>query len=154
MPSANALTTVQKLYIAYYGRAADAAGQDYWAVELDKAGGALNGIIDAFANAEEAKALYGSGTTVADRITVLYQNILGRAPEPAGLAYWSGEVAAGRLSLGNTALAILDGVQPISLYTTLPPSLAHVAHPRHKRRYVLQPQPDRLGTGLTVALAG
>lgn len=112
MPSANALTTVQKLYIAYYGRAADAAGQDYWAVELDKAGGALNGIIDAFANAEEAKALYGSGTTVADRITVLYQNILGRAPEPAGLAYWAGEVAAGRLSLGNTALAILDGVQP------------------------------------------
>ncbi len=111
MPSANALTTVQKLYIAYYGRAADAAGQDYWAVELDKAGGALNGIIDAFANAEEAKALYGSGTTAVDRITVLYQNILGRAPEPAGLAYWAGEVAAGRLSLGNTALAILEGVQ-------------------------------------------
>lgn len=111
MPSANALTTVQKLYIAYYGRAADAAGQDYWAVELDKAGGALNGIIDAFSNAEEAKALYGSGTTAVDRITVLYQNILGRAPEPAGLAYWAGEVAAGRLSLGNTALAILEGVQ-------------------------------------------
>ena len=114
MPSANALTTVQKLYIAYYGRAADAAGQDYWAVELDKAGGALNGIIDAFSNAEEAKALYGSGTTVADRITVLYQNILGRVPEPAGLAYWAGEVAAGRLSLGNAALAILEGVHPDS----------------------------------------
>lgn len=112
MPSANALTTIQKLYIAYYGRAADTAGQNYWANEMDKAGGSLNGIIDAFATAPEAQALYGSGTTVNERITVLYQNILGRAPEANGLAYWAGEVAAGRLSLGNAALTILNGVPP------------------------------------------
>ena len=112
MPSANALTTIQKLYIAYYGRAADAAGQLYWAELMDQADGSLDGIIDAFANAQEAQALYGSGTTVTERITVLYQNILGRAPDADGLAYWAGEVAAGRLSLGNTALAILEGVQP------------------------------------------
>lgn len=114
MPSANALTTIQKLYIAYYGRAADAAGQNYWATEMDNAGGSLNGIIDAFATAPEAQALYGSGTTVNERITVLYQNILGRAPEADGLAYWAGEVAAGRLSLGNAALSILNGVPPNS----------------------------------------
>lgn len=114
MPSANALTTIQKLYIAYYGRAADAAGQNYWANEMDKAGGSLNGIIDAFATAPEAQALYGSGTTVNERITVLYQNILGRPPEADGLAYWAGEVAAGRLSLGNAALSILNGVPPNS----------------------------------------
>ena len=114
MPSANALTTIQKLYIAYYGRAADAAGQNYWANEMDKAGGSLNGIIDAFATAPEAQALYGSGTTVNERITVLYQNILGRAPEADGLDYWAGEVAAGRMSLGNAALSILNGVPPNS----------------------------------------
>lgn len=111
MASSSALTTVQKLYIAYYGRAADAAGQLYWADQLDLADGALVGIIDAFANAPEAQALYGSGTTPAERITVLYQNILGRAPDPAGLDYYVGEVNSGRLSLGNTALAILNGVQ-------------------------------------------
>lgn len=114
MPSANALTTIQKLYIAYYGRAADSAGQRYWAELMDNAGGSLDGIIGAFANAPEAQALYGSGTTVNERITVLYQNILGRAPEADGLAYWAGEVAAGRLSLGNTALAVLNGVHPDS----------------------------------------
>ena len=54
MPSANALTAIQKLYIAYYGRAADAAGQNYWATEMDNAGGSLNGIIDAFATAVPA----------------------------------------------------------------------------------------------------
>lgn len=112
MPSANALTTIQKLYIAYYGRAADAAGQRYWADLMDQANGSLDGIVDAFATAPEAQALYGSGTTVNERITVLYQNILGRSPDADGLAYWAGEVAAGRLSLGNTALAVLNGVQP------------------------------------------
>lgn len=112
MPSTNALTTIQKLYIAYYGRAADAGGQRYWAELMDNAGGSLNGIIDAFSTAPEAQALYGSGTTVNERITVLYQNILGRAPEADGLAYWASEVAAGHLSLGNAALAILEGVQP------------------------------------------
>ena len=128
MPSANALTTVQKLYIAYYGRAADAPGQNYWAGELDKAGGSLNGIIDAFSNAQEAKALYGSGTTVNERIAVLYQNILGRAPEANGLAYWAGEVTAGRLSLGNAALAILNGVSPASTDGSLVNNRLAVAH--------------------------
>ncbi len=111
MASSSALTTVQKLYIAYYGRAADGAGQQYWADQLDLASGSLVGIVDAFANAPEAQALYGSGTTPTERIAVLYQNILGRAPDPAGLDYYAGEVNSGRLSLGNAALAILDGVQ-------------------------------------------
>lgn len=114
MASAAALTTVQKLYIAYYGRPADAGGREYWASELDKAGGSLAGIINNFAGAPEAQALYGSGTTTADRVTVLYQNILGRTPDAQGLAYYAGEVDGGRLSLGSLALAILDGVQPTS----------------------------------------
>lgn len=111
MASASALTTIQKLYIAYYGRPADAGGREYWATELDKAGGSLAGIINNFASAPEAMALYGAGTSVSDRVKVLYQNILGRSADAAGLAYYVGEVTAGRLSLGNAALAILDGVQ-------------------------------------------
>lgn len=124
MASAAALTTVQKLYIAYYGRPADAGGREYWASELDKAGGSLAGIINSFAGAAEAQALYGSGTTTADRVTVLYQNILGRTPDAQGLAYYVGRVEGTwkepdgtippPLSLGSLALAILDGVQPTS----------------------------------------
>ncbi len=101
----------QKLYLAYYGRAADAGGQQYWADQLDQTGGSLVGIIDAFANAPEAEALYGSDTTPTERITVLYDNVLGRPPDPGGLDYYTKEVSDGRLSLGNAALAILDGVQ-------------------------------------------
>ncbi len=122
MASAAALTTIQKLYIAYYGRPADAGGREYWASEVDKANGSLTGIINNFAGAPEAQALYGTGTTTADRVTVLYQNILGRAPDPQGLAYYVARVDGTwkepdgtippPLSLGNLALAILDGVQP------------------------------------------
>ncbi len=111
MATSSALTTVQKLYIAYYGRAADAAGQVFWADKLDAAGGSLVGIIDAFATSAEALALYGTGTTATQRITTLYQNILGRNPDTPGLNYYVDQVNRGKLTLGNAALAILDGVR-------------------------------------------
>lgn len=40
------------------------------------------------------------------------------------------------------------------IHNSSQPGPAHVAHPSHKRRYVLQPQPDRLGARLSIALAG
>ncbi|MDD2545627.1 MAG: S8 family serine peptidase [Burkholderiaceae bacterium] len=103
------LSTIQKIYIAYYGRPADPAGQQYWGNELEKAGG-LDKVIDNFAGAPESQALYGGASTTADRITVLYQNILGRAPDTAGLNYYAGEVDGGRITLGKLALSILNGV--------------------------------------------
>ncbi|MDD2547095.1 MAG: DUF4214 domain-containing protein, partial [Burkholderiaceae bacterium] len=112
MATSAALATVQNLYISYYGRPADVAGQRFWADKLDAAQGSLVGIIDAFATSAEAQALYGAGTTVTDRITVLYQNILGRAPDVPGLNYYVDQVNRGKVSLGNVALSILDGVKP------------------------------------------
>ncbi|MDD2547349.1 MAG: DUF4214 domain-containing protein [Burkholderiaceae bacterium] len=115
MATSTALVTIQKLYIAYYGRAADSDGQVYWANRLDTAQGSLTGIVDAFANSAEAQAIYGTGTTTTDRVTTLYQNILGRTPDPVGRDFYVGQVDSGRISLVNLALAILEGVRPGSI---------------------------------------
>ncbi|MDD2547704.1 MAG: SwmB domain-containing protein, partial [Burkholderiaceae bacterium] len=111
MAQPTSLSTVQKLYIAYYGRPADVAGQTFWGDKLDAAQGSLVGIIDAFATSAEAQALYGASSTARERVTVLYQNILGRNPDTAGLNYYVDQINRGKLSLGNAALSILDGVQ-------------------------------------------
>ncbi|MDD2545382.1 MAG: DUF4214 domain-containing protein [Burkholderiaceae bacterium] len=110
-----ASSIVQKLYIAYYGRAADPAGQLYWADKLNAAQGSLVGIVDAFAHSAESEALYGTRSTHAAHVTVLYQNILGRNPEPAGLNYYVDQLNRGKLSLVNVALSILDGAQGADL---------------------------------------
>lgn len=111
MPTTTSINTIQKLYIAYYARPADPTGLNYWANALDSNSTGINAIVDTFASSTEAQSLYGSATSVADRITVLYQNILGRTPDAPGLAYYQGEVEAGRLSLGKAAIALLEGAQ-------------------------------------------
>lgn len=48
MATQESLDLVQYAYIAFYGRPADKAGQEWWAEQLDANGGDLSAIIDAF----------------------------------------------------------------------------------------------------------
>lgn len=99
---------VQRVYIAYYGRPADSGGLQYWAGQLNSVAGNLNAIIDAFANSEEANSLYGS-STYAERIANIYQQLLGRQPEPEGAAWWLNQLQTGQKTLANLALDVLYG---------------------------------------------
>ncbi len=82
---------VQELYVGLLGRAADKAGLDYWVGELNKAGTTLSleNVRANFVNEQaEYKAIYGD-LSRADTVTQVYSNLFGRAPDAAGLAYWS-----------------------------------------------------------------
>jgi hypothetical protein len=103
---------LEQLYLAYFGRPADFDGLvfytsnpnfDIWSVAA------------AFSASPESQALYGTGVAPnfisAATINAIYQNLFNRDAEPAGLAYWAGEVAAGRLSAAGAAYGILLGAQ-------------------------------------------
>jgi hypothetical protein len=111
MAVADHFDTVQKIYIAFYQRPADPAGLRYWAERVEVAGGDTATVINAFANSEEATALYGDITeeNIGETITAIYQALFGRAPDAAGLAYYEEAFANGELSAGTIALQILDG---------------------------------------------
>jgi hypothetical protein len=100
-------SNVQKAYVAYYGRAADPAGLDYWASQLDAAG-SLNAIIVPFGNSLEFKTRYG-GLTNTQLVTKIYQQTLGRGPDQGGLDYYVGELSAGRRTLQSITLDVLFG---------------------------------------------
>nr|WP_282598128.1 DUF4214 domain-containing protein [Acidovorax sp. JG5] len=104
----SAATLVQKAYIAYYGRPADPEGLLYWSGRIEKEG--VDAVIDTFGSAPEAQALFGGMTNEA-MVQQLYQQILGRPAEPAGLEYWVGELTSGRLSAASIALKIILGAQ-------------------------------------------
>ncbi len=108
MATQASLDQIQNLYIAFYGRPADLAGQTYWADELEAANGDLTAIIDAFASSEEYDSQYGDLTN-EELVNALYQQILGRDAEDAGLEYYVGELEAGNITEGGIALAILNG---------------------------------------------
>lgn len=100
--------TVEKLYIAYYGRNADKDGTAYWSARLDDEGGSLTSIIDAFANSAEAQGLYG-GMTNENKITTIYQQLFDRMPDTGGLNFYTEQLAGGTMTQASIMLNILDG---------------------------------------------
>ena len=84
---------VFRLYRATLGRDPDTAGFLDWAGRLAE-GLAWRGAVAGFVESREFTAVYGA-TTDAAFVTLLYQNVLDRAPDAAGLAHWTGHLAAG-----------------------------------------------------------
>lgn len=108
MAAAAYYDAVQKLYIAYYGRPADPLGLQYWSNEIEKAGGKIDAVVNAFGNSDEAKAIYGD-LGLAAQINNVYQNILGRPAETGGLTWYAQEIQAGRITLAGLAQAVIAG---------------------------------------------
>jgi hypothetical protein len=101
---------VMQAYVAYYGRAADPAGLEYWAGRLEEAGGNLDAIIQAFGESEEFNSRFGGLDTEA-LVRNIFQQLFNRDPDPAGNAFYTERLESGALSLQSIALNVLDGAQ-------------------------------------------
>ncbi|MDR3742682.1 MAG: DUF4214 domain-containing protein [Terracidiphilus sp.] len=99
---------VQQAYLAYYGRPADPAGQQYWVNQLTAANGNLNSIINAFGNSAESTALYGGSSTAA-QVNAIYQTLFGRAADVTGLNFYVNGIVSGQYTLASVALNIYNG---------------------------------------------
>ncbi len=76
-----------RMYQAAFDRAPDAVGLGFWIAMMDK-GVTQQQVSAAFVDSPEFKALYGAHPTNEELVTRLYNNVLHRAPEPAGKAFW------------------------------------------------------------------
>src|SRR4051794_37689134 len=99
---------VQQAYLAYYGRPADPAGQQFWVNQLTAANGNLNSIINAFGTSAESTALYGGSNTAA-QVNAIYQTLFGRAADVTGLNFYVNGIVNGQFTLASVALNIYNG---------------------------------------------
>lgn len=111
MAASTYFAQVQQLYIAYFGRPADPVGQNYWATQIDAANGSIASLIAGFSASTESAALFGNKSTI-DKVTAIYQNAFGRAPEPAGLAYWVAQLDSGKVSQAQASWTIQQSAGP------------------------------------------
>lgn len=111
MAASTYFAQVQQLYIAYFGRPADTIGQAYWAAQIDAANGSIASVIAGFSASAESAALFGNKSTI-DKVTAIYQNAFGRAPEPTGLAFWVAELDSGRVSQAQASWTIQQNAGP------------------------------------------
>lgn len=87
------LAEATRLYRAYFGRPPEAAGLLYWSGRM--AGGLTSAEVGRlFGGTPEFRATYGTSSNAAV-VDEAYRNTLGRAPEPTGLAYWTGRLDQG-----------------------------------------------------------
>lgn len=83
-----------RLYQAAFHRTPDAGGVGYWIAQLDN-GASLRDVAQQFVGSAEFTALYGAAPSDNAYITALYSNVLHRAPDAAGFAYWGGAMHNG-----------------------------------------------------------
>jgi hypothetical protein len=86
---------VMRLYDAALDRLPDRGGFEFWVGALQK-GGALSSLASGFLSSEEFAARFGDASADdAAFVDRLYQNVLGRAGEAEGRAFWGDSLGKG-----------------------------------------------------------
>jgi len=87
--------SVYMLYQATFNRTPDAAGLGYWIAQVDKGANIITNVAASFIQSPEFVAKYGSNSSNASYVDNLYQNVLHRAGESGGVAYWNQQLNTG-----------------------------------------------------------
>ncbi|PZW50324.1 hemolysin type calcium-binding protein [Humitalea rosea] len=88
------VSQVARLYLATLGRASDATGLGYYVAAIEAGTQTLNDISAGLVASAEFGARYGNPGN-SDFVTLLYANVLNRAPDSGGLAYYVARLDAG-----------------------------------------------------------
>ena len=110
-PSATPSERLTRLYAAYFKRLPDFGGYTYWVGKV-RSGTSLTKASDTFAASSEFKRTYGSLSNKAF-VTLVYKNVLGRAPDSGGASYWLGRLDRMVVSRGGTMIAFSESSENI-----------------------------------------
>jgi hypothetical protein len=95
----NTTAPVVRLYFAYFNRIPDYPGLTFW-INFSKAGHSLDEISNFFAGSAEFTSTYGSLDN-SQFVNLVYQNVLGRAPDSGGFTFWVNQLNTGQMSRGQ-----------------------------------------------------
>ncbi len=87
------ISPVARLYFAYFLRLPDYDGITFW-INFYRSGNPLESVSNYFAQSPEFQSRYGALDNT-QFVTLVYNNVLGRAPDSAGLAFWKGRLDQG-----------------------------------------------------------
>jgi Domain of unknown function (DUF4214)/PKD domain len=99
-----------RLYRAAFGRSPDVRGFGYWKNVLDSKTFSIDQVALDFLSSKESQTLYGNVLPNAEFVARIYQNVLGRTGDPAGIAYWITALERGE-SRSTVLLAIADSTE-------------------------------------------
>ena len=132
------LAAVQQLYVGYLGRAADSAGQQFWANAIANGTATIASVATGFTLSAEYKAAYGGLTTDA-LVEKVYNNVLGRTPDAEGKAFWVAALASGKVTADTLVATIVTNLGALDQQTI------------NNKVFVAQTYTDNVGANYNVA---
>ncbi|MFC6585874.1 DUF4214 domain-containing protein [Sulfitobacter pacificus] len=108
--SAAQMESFIELYIAYFNRAPDAIGLNFWGTAFAN-GTSLQEIAELFIDQQETRQTYPASMDVESFATAVYHNVLGRTADAAGFNFWINALETGAVARGQFILALLDGTK-------------------------------------------
>lgn len=99
-----------EMYVAYFDRAPDALGLQYWASRIVE-GMSLTEIAKSFFVQPETLAAFPATISTTQFVWQVYENALGRAPDSGGLAYWVNDLNSGAQTRDAFMLAVIYGAR-------------------------------------------
>jgi len=118
--SLSAAQQIQLIYTAYFGRAAEPGGFNFWEPVLSEGVQSLSEIADGFFNQPETREVYNLDPGVTSTTELpstflflkdVYENLFGRLPEPGGVSFWADVLDSGAFTIGEVILKIAEGAQ-------------------------------------------
>lgn len=143
-PDRPAEDQIVRLYQAIFGRTPDAAGLAFW-LDRYQTGSSLAEITAAMAESSEFTSRYGTNPSNAELVDALYQNVLGRAGDSEGRAYWISNLDAGSLSTIDVIMAFSDSPENINRTETSPPLSALQSQVLRLYQAIFDRPPDEEG---------
>jgi hypothetical protein len=87
-----------RLYQAAFDRTPDEKGLGFWIDWLDQGKSDLVDVSARFIDSPEFRQLYGPNPSTQEFVTKVYENVLNRAPDAAGLAFYVNQINSGQKS--------------------------------------------------------
>ncbi len=139
---------VRRLYLAYFGREPDAGGLEHW-MRRRVDGAAVAQVSAAFADSDEFARTYGELDDPAF-VDLVYRNVMGRAADPGGRAFWVERLAQG-VPRGEVMTAFAESNEFSSRTGTAPPEPSHHGQVRRLYEAYFERTPDASGMAFWVA---
>lgn len=108
--NATQLQSFIELYIAYFNRAPDAVGLNFWGTAFAN-GNTLEQAATQFIDQPETRATYAPDLSNEAFATTVYNNVLGRVADQAGFNFWTGVLNDGSVGRDQFILSVLNGAK-------------------------------------------
>ncbi len=103
------ISPVARLYFAYFLRVPDYDGINFW-INFYRSGNALESVSNYFTQSAEFQSAYGALNNT-QFVTLVYNNVLGRAPDAPGLAFWKGQLDQGKMTRGRVMMEFSESAE-------------------------------------------